>query len=185
MDYQLSEDEFNSIYSCMHQMDLMASLCAYVPQGHHAVPTAALESFLCTQHRALQAAINAVEGRKDAERVAKQEAAAATASKPEPMPISANLLVRIMDVCSGGVRGEKAVMELHNELYDATIPHGEGEPLKALYLALRRQGFVISSTTTNGVLNFTIKHGSKPKKAAPSQVVPTGAARKRDKLVAA
>lgn len=184
MDYQLSEDELNSIYACMHQMDLMASLCAYVPAGHHAVPTAALESFLCTQHRALQAAISAVEGRKKAAYVAKQEATAVIVKKPTTMTISVDLMVRVMEVCSGAMQGDEAILKIQDELCDATFVHGHGAPLRAYYAALHRQGLDINVIVGNGVCQTTLTRAAK-KKAPQSAKPPKLAARKREKLVAA
>lgn len=183
MHYELPQDEFNRIESCMHQIDLMAGLCALITAGHNAITIEGLGSFLSAQQEALNATLKTVEERRNAQRVLNQEAATAIVNKPATMEISAGLLVRIMKVCSGETRDEKAVMELHDELYDATVLHGEGAPLKALYSALDSQGFDITSTIRNGDSTFTITQ-AKPKKAAQPKEPPKAPARKRDRLAA-
>ena len=183
MNFELTQEEINRLQFCKEQMVFISDLCC-MAEGNHPITIEGLGSFLTAQVEILQATIKVAEERESAQRVLNQAAAAAIVNKPATMAMTADLLVRIMEVCSGGVRDEKAAMELHNELYDATVPYGEAAPLKALYLALRRQGFDINSTSVNGVSTFTIKQ-AKTKKAAHSPAAPAGTARKRDKLVAA
>lgn len=183
MNFELTQEEINRILSCKEQMIFISDLCC-MAEGRHGITIEGLGSFLTAQVEILQATIKVAEERKSAQWVLNQDAAAAIVNKPATMAMTADLLVRIMEVCSGGVRDEKAVMELHNELYDATVPHGEGEPLRAFYSALYRQGFDINSTARNGISTFTIKR-AKPKKAVQSPEASKDPVRKRDKLVAA
>lgn len=184
MDYQISEDEFNSIASCADQIDLLTNLCAYIPAGHHAITIPGLDSFLSAQNRMLRATLKALEEREEAQRKTEHSAAAAERDS-QPLPsISSELLVRVMAACSGAVSDDAAIMRIHEDLYDATVVHGNGEPLKAFYAALHRQGVGINVIVGNGVIQTTVTRGT-PRKAQQPTKAPKVAARKRDRLVAA
>jgi len=183
MDYQISEDEFNSIASCADQIDLLTSLCAYIPAGHHAIAIPGLDSFLSAQNRVLRATLKALEERDDAQRNSKTSAAVAAASEPKALSMPVELLVRIMQACSGATQGDEAVMQIHSDLYDASVMHGHGEPLKAFHAALRRQGMGIEVIVGNGVCQTTLKR-NKPKKATQPVKAPRVGASKRERLVA-
>ncbi|WP_291519354.1 hypothetical protein [Acidovorax sp.] len=184
MNYEMTENEFTRIESCTQQLDLMSSLCALILKSDNAVPIDGLGSFLFAQQEALGATLKAMQERMDAQLVLNRSAAAtALVSKPATMAISADLLVRIMEVCSGAIREEKAIMELHGQIYEATVMQGEMEPWAAFDAALIRQGFDITTTVKNGGFQFTIKK-AKPKKAALSQEPHKAPVRKRDRLVA-
>ena len=183
MDYQISEDEFNSITSCADQIDLLTSLCAYIPTGHHAITIAGLDSFLCAQNRVLRATLKALEEREEAQRKTEHSAAAAERGSPAPPSISSELLVRVMAACSGAVSDDAAILQIHEDLFDATVMHGNGEPLKAFYAALQRQGVGINVIVGNGVCQTTITRGT-PRKARQPTKAPRVASRKRDRLVA-
>ena len=182
MNFELTQEEINRLQFCKDQMTFISDLC-FMTEGNHPITIEGLGSFLTAQIETLQATVNVAEERYGAQLILNKKAAAAIVEKPAAMAITADLLVRIMKVCSGEIRGEKTVMELHDELYDATVLHGEGAPLRALYLALVRQGFDISSMTRNGASTFTIKQ-AKPKKAAQPHEPQKAPARKRDRLVA-
>lgn len=184
MDYQITEDEINSIASCADQIELLTSLCAYIPAGHHAISTTGLESFLTAQNNVLQPTLKALQDRFDAQRIPNTRAAVAAANKPQALSIPAELLVRIMQACSGAIQDEKAMLEVHNELFDATVMRSEPEPLWALHDALRRQGFSVSFVDGSGALKTTITRTT-AKKAPQQTKTPKAPARKRDRLVAA
>lgn len=182
MHYELTENEFNRIQDSMRQMDLVTDLCSYVPQGYHALNTDGLQSFLCAQQEVLHATLKALAERQEAQRKANQNAAEVAASKPTVLPISADLLVRVMQVCSGAIQDDKAIMELNSELYDATVTQGEAEPLRAFYTALHRQGCNVSTVVGNGMQQTTIKRVKSMKSAQPAKP-PKVATRKRERLV--
>lgn len=184
MDYQISEDEFNSIASCADQIDLLTCLCTYIPTGSHAITIAGLDSFLTAQNRVLRATLKALEERGDAQRISNTSAAVAAASEPKAVSMPVELLVRIMQACSGATQGDEAVMQIHSDLYDASVMHGHGEPLKAFYAALHRQGVGINVIVGNGVIQTTVTRGT-PRKAQQPTKAPKVAVRKRDRLVAA
>ena len=184
MDYQISEDELKSIASCADQIDLLTSLCAYIPAGHHAITIAGLDSFLTAQNNVLRGTLKALEERQEAQRIAAHSAAVAERDNSARAAISPELLVRIMDACSGSTQDDEAIMQIHSDLYDATVMHGHSEPLKAFYAALHRQGVGVTTIVGNGVCQTTITR-SNPKKALQPTKAPRVAARKRDRLVAA
>lgn len=184
MDYPISEDEFNSIASCADHIDLITSLCTYIPAGHHAITIAGLDSFLTAQNKVLRATLKAVEERQESQRKAAPNTAASERSNSAPPAISPELLVRIMDACSGAAQDDEAIMQIHGDLYDATVMHGHGEPLKAFYAALHRQGVGVKTIFGNGVSQTIITRSTRKKALQPTKA-PRVAARKRDRLVAA
>lgn len=184
MDYQISEDEFNSIASCADQIDLLTSLCTYIPAGHHAITIEGLESFLIAQNKVLRSTLKALEEREDAQRITNTSMTVAAASKPKTLSMPVELLVRIMQACSGAVQGEKAMLEVNNDLYDATVMHGEVDPLWAYHDALRTQGFSVNFFDESGALKTTITRAT-AKKVPQSPKAPRVATRKRDRLVGA
>lgn len=184
MDYQITENEFNCIASCADQIDLLTNLCTYIPDGEHAITIVGLDSFLTAQNKVLRSTLKALEERQDAQRSLNKTAAVNAASRPKALSMPVELLVRIMQACSGAIQDEKAMLEVNNDLYDAAVMHGEVDPLCAYHDALRRQGFSVNFFDGNGMLQTTITR-AKAKKAAPSAKAPRAPARKRDKLVAA
>ena len=67
MSYQLSEDEFNRLESCVSQIDFVTDLCGHIA-GRKEIPMDGLQSFLCAQQETLQATIKAAESRAEAQR---------------------------------------------------------------------------------------------------------------------
>ena len=67
MSYQLSEDEFNRLESCVNQLDFVADLCSHV-EGRKEITMDGLQGFLCAQQETLQATIKAAESRAEAQR---------------------------------------------------------------------------------------------------------------------
>ena len=67
MNYQLSEDEFNRLESCVSQIDFVTDLCGHIA-GRKEIPMDVLQSFLCAQQETLQATIKAAEARHEAQR---------------------------------------------------------------------------------------------------------------------
>lgn len=183
MNYQISDDEFNSIASCADQIDLLTSLCAYIPAGHHAITIAGLESFLNAQNNVLRATLKALEERQESQSKAARSAADAERGSSALPAFSPELLVRIMDACSGSTQDDEAIMQIHSDLYDATVMHGHGEPLKAFYAALHRQGVGITTIVGNGVCQTTLER-AKPTKAHQPVRPQRAVARKRERLTA-
>lgn len=184
MDCQISEDEFNSIARCADQIDLLTSLCAYIPAGHHSITIEGLDSFLTAQKTVLRATLKALEERQETQRIASQSAAAAERDNSAPLAISTELLVRIMEACSGATQDDEAIMQIHSDLYDTSVMHGHGEPLKAFYAALHRQGMGIKVIVGNGVCQTTLERAT-PKKVPQPSRPPRAGARKRERLTAA
>ena len=67
MSYQLSENEFNRLESCVSQLDFVTDLCSHIA-GRKEIPMDGLQSFLCAQQETLQATIKAAESRAEAQR---------------------------------------------------------------------------------------------------------------------
>lgn len=184
MDYHLSEDEFNSLESSADQIDLLTNLCAFIPKGQHAITIAGLESFLCAQQEVLRTTLKALAERQEAQRKSEHHAMATERCNRAPLAISLDLLLRIMDACSGAVQDDEAIIQIHSDLYDATVMRGHGAPLKAFHAALHRQGLGINFTMGNGVAQTSIKRVT-PKESPQPAKSPRVATRKRDRLVAA
>ena len=72
MSYQLSEDEFNRLESCVNQIDFVTDLCSHI-EGRKEIPMDGLQSFLCAQQEALQATIKAADERASAQRALNAE----------------------------------------------------------------------------------------------------------------
>ena len=72
MSYQLSEDEFNRLESCVNQLDFVADLCSHV-EGRKEITMDGLQGFLCAQREALHATIKAAESRAEAQRALNAE----------------------------------------------------------------------------------------------------------------
>ncbi len=72
MSYQLSDNEFYSLVSCMNQLDLITDLCSNI-SGSPSITADGLQSFLCAQQEALHAAIKAVKERHEAQAVLDRE----------------------------------------------------------------------------------------------------------------
>ena len=72
MRYQLSDNEFFILVSCMNQLDLITDLCSNI-SGSPSITADGLQSFLYAQQEALHAAIKAVEERHEAQTVLDRE----------------------------------------------------------------------------------------------------------------
>lgn len=176
MSYELSEQEFWNLQGCMRQAGLMEELCSHI-SGQAPLNVEGLYFFFRTQKAALSAILEAADERSTAQLMLNQ-----SVSTPAIQGVSPDLLVRIMDACSGAVVDEASLVRLHQELYDATILNGESAPLIALYAALQRQGYSVGHTIMNGVAQVSITSPSSKK--APSSKQRKAPARRREGLTA-
>lgn len=181
MEFELTQGEISNLQSCAEQMVFVSDLCC-MAEGQRSITIEGLGSFLDAQIRALKATINAAEDRHVAQLRLVREEAKATMERSKTIAISTDLLVRVMQACSGATQDDKAIIDLNSELYEATVMHGETEPLSAFYMALRRQGYSINFLDANGVMQTTIKR-VKPMKSTQPAKPPKVATRKRERLV--
>ena len=72
MSYQLSEDEFNRLESCVNQLNFVTDLCSHIA-GRKEIALDGLQSFLCAQQETLQATIKAADVRASAQRALNAE----------------------------------------------------------------------------------------------------------------
>ncbi len=72
MSYQLSENEFNRLESCVSQLDFVTDLCSHIA-GRKEITLDGLQSFLCAQQEVLQATIKAADERASAQRALNAE----------------------------------------------------------------------------------------------------------------
>ena len=181
MEFELTQGEISNLQSCAEQMVFVSDLCC-MAEGQRSITIEGLGSFLDAQIRALKATINAAEERYVAQLRLVREEAKATMERSKAIAISTDLLVRVMQACSGAIQDDEAIVEINNELYDATVVHGDTEPLGAFYMALRRQGYSINFLDANGVMQTTIKRVKSMKSTQPAKP-PKVATRKRERLV--
>ena len=72
MSYQLSENEFNRLESCVSQLDFVTDLCSHIA-GRKEITLDGLQSFLCAQQEVLQATMKAADERARAQRALHDE----------------------------------------------------------------------------------------------------------------
>lgn len=72
MNYQLSENEFFALESCMRQLDFITDLCSNI-SGSPSISVDGLQSFLCAQQETLHATTKAAEERHQAQTVLDHE----------------------------------------------------------------------------------------------------------------
>ena len=182
MEFELTQGEISNLQSCAEQMVFVSDLCC-MAEGQRSITIEGLGSFLDAQIRALKATINAAEERHVAQLRLVREEAKATMERSKTIAISTDLLVRVMQACSGAIQDDEAIVEINNELYDATVvTQGKSEPLSAFYMALRIQGYSINFFDANGMMQTTIKR-VKPMKSPLPAKPPKVATRKRERLV--
>lgn len=182
MHFELSEKEFHSLESCQQQIGFMSDLCVHV-EGAQSVSIVGLMHFLDAQKKALGAIIQTAEERQDAQIACNREAANNPVQQPSA-GLETGLLIRLMEVCSGVQLSEDAVMRLYDDLYDATVPEGQGELLKAFHGALLRLGYQVSYTQNEQGSQFAIRLPT-AKAKTPTAAKPKAPARKRERLIQA
>ena len=181
MHFELSEKEFHGLESCQQQIGFMSDLCMHI-EGAQSVSIVGLMHFLDAQKAALAAVIKSADERQTEQMRLNSEMRNAETYEPQRgLHVASDLLVRIMDVCSGATVSDEMVVKLYDELFDATVPQGQGEPLKALHAALKRLGYEVNYSLNEGVTQFTIKQPVTTKARSQTNKKPLMPARKRAK----
>ena len=181
MHFELSEKEFHSLESCQQQLSFMSDLCMYV-DGVQSVSIVGLMHFLDAQKDALTAVMKAAEDRQGAQ-LTLSRSAADTPVQQQQTGLQHELLIRVMEICSGLPTSEEEVMKLYDDLFDATVAQGQGELLNAFHCALLRLGYQVSYTQNEQGSQFAIKRPPTTKpQAGPKAKAP---ARKRESLMQA
>lgn len=170
--YELSETELSRLDDCMKQLDFITDLCGHI-KGYPSLSIDGLQSFLCALQQGLHTTLKAVEERREAQQVLNEGAH----QQPALGGISPDLLVRIMEVCSGAETSQETLAQLNDELFKAAVNDGYREAPKAFYTALQRLGYSVTTMVRNGeeTINF---------ERSTAKDRPKTAARKRERLAA-
>lgn len=170
--YELSETELSRLDDCMKQLDFITDLCGHI-KGHPSLSIDGLQSFLCAIQQGLCTTLKAVEERREAQQVLNQ----GVYQQHAPVGISPDLLVRIMEACSGADVGQDALAQLNDELFQVAVNDGFREAPTAFYAALQRQGYSVTSKVRNGEASINFER-------LAAQSKPKATARKRERLTA-
>jgi len=173
MHYELTETELYSLEDCMKQLDFITDLCGHIT-GYTSISIDGMQSFLSALQQSLYTTLKAVEERREAQQVLSQ----GEHQQPDPGGISHELLVRIMEACSGADVGQEALAQLNDELFQAAVNDGYHEAPKAFYAALQRQGYSVTSMVRNGEASINFERPA-------AQAKPKATARKRERLTTA
>lgn len=172
MHYELTDTELNRLEDCMKQLDFVTDLCSHI-KGYPNLSIDGLQSFLCALQYGLHTTLKAVEERQGAQQVLNE----GTHQQPVPGGISPDLLVRIMEACSGADVGQEALEQLNDELFEAATNGAYREAQRAFYAALQRRGYNVTTMVRNGEETISFERPA-------AQARPKATARKRDRLTA-
>jgi len=170
--YELSENELHRLEDCMKQLDFITDLCSHI-KGYPSLSIDGLQSFLCSMQQGLHTTLKAVDERREAQQVLNE----GTHQQPAPGGISPELLVRIMEACSGADVGQDALALINHELFEAETNGGYRYAQRSFYTALQRRGYNVTTMVRNGEATISFERPT-------AQARPKATARKRERLTA-
>lgn len=181
MEYQISETERRCLEEVSDQLDLICGCLCLADGQLQTITSNSLNTFLEQRRKEIDGVLTKLEERQDADFKLAQSLAREQEQKQKQLAqsIPPELLVRVIEACSGSVVAEQELVTLYSDLYDATVLHGRPEPFEAFGAALEKAGYKTTLEINSTGTQFTIKRTTN-KARAPSKLTTTP--RKREAL---